>query len=311
MAGVAALFALGIYRRAAALILFAGLIAGFSFVGLPRNFSTLNLGLILGVFAVVPNGEPWRLASGTDRPSEWFVPALVFRAAWLVLGLEYACSSVMKVRTPLWSEGAAWTVIALQISFLPLCLHRRGRQLAWTAMFVVQLGGFATVGSLSTRAGFLMLHLLTFDPDWFPPRRDARAPVLLYDGACGLCNAVVRFLLREDRGGRVRFAPLQSAPAQAFLRARRLPTRDFDSVVFVPDWNHPDGEAPRMRTDAVCAVLDEVGGVCRVLSWIRVIPSGWRDLAYRLVAKTRYAVFGAYRPRALPEPEWETRFLAR
>ena len=66
-----------------------------------------------------------------------------------------------------------------------------------------------------------------------------RLSVLFYDGQCGLCNRVVRLLLQTDRAGRLRFATLQSAPAQAYLRQQGLPTQDFDSLVFVPDWERP------------------------------------------------------------------------
>lgn len=142
-------------------------------------------------------------------------------------------------------------------------------------------------------------------------RRDARQPVLLFDGECGLCNAVVRFLLREDVEGRMKFAPLQSAPAQAYLRSQGLPTADFDSLVFVPDWNQPEPGAYRLRTAGVLAAADEIGGIWRVLSWMRLLPAGLRDGAYKLVARFRYTLFGTYRPTPLPNPDWAQRFLER
>ena len=125
---------------------------------------------------------------------------------------------------------------------------------------------------------------------------DQRTPVLLYDGTCGLCNGVVRLLLRIDRKGRLRFAPLQSSPAQDYLRSEGLPTADFDSLVFVV-------------LDACAAA--EAGGAGRALAWLRFVPAVVRDAAYRLVSKSRFAIFGEYKPRALPNPEWEGRFIAR
>ena len=138
-----------------------------------------------------------------------------------------------------------------------------------------------------------------------------RQPVLLYDGECGLCNRVVRWLLRSDRAGRLHYAPLQSEPAQAYLKAQGLPLRDFDSLVFVPDWNQPAPGAYLRRTDGALAALREVGGGWRMLAWLRWVPAGLRDFGYKLVARSRYALFGAYRPAPLPDPEWEKRFLAR
>ena len=136
-------------------------------------------------------------------------------------------------------------------------------------------------------------------------------PVLLFDGRCGLCHRVVRRLLRADEAGRLHYAPLQSEPAQAYLRAQGLPTADFDSLVFVPDWNHPAAGAYRLRTAgalAACAVAN--GGLWRAVGWMRFIPGGVRDLGYRLVARSRYALFGEHRPVPFGNPDWEKRFLA-
>ena len=138
-----------------------------------------------------------------------------------------------------------------------------------------------------------------------------RRPVLLYDGECGLCNRLVRRLLRSDRAGRLSYAPLQSAPAQEYLRAQGLPTKDFDSLVFVMDWDYPLIYPPLLRTDGALAALHEVGGGWRVVAWLRIVPAVLRDPFYKLVARTRYALFGAYRPSPLPVPEWERRFLGR
>lgn len=142
-----------------------------------------------------------------------------------------------------------------------------------------------------------------------PVLSSARVPVLLYDGTCGLCHRVVRVLLRSDRRGRLRFAPLQGAAAQAYLRARGLPTEDFDTLVFVPDWREPERHAPLLRTDGMLAAAAEVGGAWRLVTWLRVLPAWSRDPFYRLVARTRYALFGEYRPGPLPDPAWPDRFL--
>lgn len=136
-------------------------------------------------------------------------------------------------------------------------------------------------------------------------------PVLLYDGDCGLCNRVVRILLRADKTGRLHYAPLQSEPAQAYLRAQGLPTSDFDSLVFIPDWNNQAHGAYRLRTAGVLGAADEIGGIWRVVSWSRFIPAVLRDGAYKLVAWSRYALFGKYEPSPLPDPGWGKRFLAR
>jgi predicted DCC family thiol-disulfide oxidoreductase YuxK len=141
------------------------------------------------------------------------------------------------------------------------------------------------------------------------PARDPR-PVLLFDGECGLCHRVVRLLLRIDRHGRLRFASLQSPAAQDYLRAHGLPTADFSTLVYVPDWEKRDRPDFRLRTDGVVAALRACGGVATGLgALLAVVPAPCRDAGYRQVARWRYRVFGPWRACPLPNPEWRARFF--
>lgn len=117
-------------------------------------------------------------------------------------------------------------------------------------------------------------------------------PVLFYDGECGLCQRIVRVLLRLDRAGRLRYAPLQGPTAQAYLRTHGLPTEDFDSLVFVPAWHRRDQPEYRLRTDGVIGALHAVGGFARVFTVIAILPRSWRDAGYKAVARLRYRLFG-------------------
>jgi predicted DCC family thiol-disulfide oxidoreductase YuxK len=134
-------------------------------------------------------------------------------------------------------------------------------------------------------------------------------PVLFYDGTCGLCNRIVRLLLRLDRRGALRFAPLQGPTAQHYLRHHGLPLTDFDSLIFVPNWSARDRREFRQRTDGAIAALRAVGGVGTILAWSRLLPPAWRDALYTLVARCRYRFFGEWKPCPLPRPEWKARFL--
>ena len=142
------------------------------------------------------------------------------------------------------------------------------------------------------------------------PEFSAAGPVLLFDGACGLCNRIVRLLLWIDRGGRLKFGPLQGPAAQRFLRANGLSTEGFDSLVFVPEWGGREGKGFLLRTDGVIAALRVVGGPAGILAGVlAVFPSQWRDAGYRWVARCRYRIFGRWRARPLARPEWGARFL--
>jgi predicted DCC family thiol-disulfide oxidoreductase YuxK len=137
----------------------------------------------------------------------------------------------------------------------------------------------------------------------------AGGPVLLFDGECGLCQRLVRALLRRDPRGRLRFAPLQGPAAQGYLRRQGLPTADFDSLVFVPDWADPGRGDYRLRTDGALAALRSAGGPRWVIRILSVWPAAWRDAGYRLVARWRFRFFGRGAPHGLDRPEWASRFL--
>ena len=338
---LSAAFMLGLARRWAAGLLWFGWACLFNRNNLISNPSLPYVGLILLFCTLIPEGEPLSASGGSGRrPSDWFFPAAVYWGAWWLMAAGYTFSGLVKLGSPSWVDGTAfrhllenplarpgfvrdvflsfpgwalallsWGTLAAEITFLPLSTFRRGRLVAWSVMVVMHLGIILMVDFADLSFGMVMIHLFTFDPEWLPAQRDARTPVLLYDGECGLCNWVVRFLLREDPAGRLRFAPLQSEPAQAYLRAQGLPAKDFDSLVFVLDWNEPAAGAYRLRTDGVLAALRELGSVWRVVAWLRVIPAVARDPFYKLVARSRYALFGEYRPTPLPKPEWAKRFL--
>ena len=142
------------------------------------------------------------------------------------------------------------------------------------------------------------------------PPQPAPGPVLLYDSGCGLCNRVVRFLLRLDRTERLRFSALQGPSGQAYLKAAGLPLGDFSSVVFVPDWAQRDRPQFLLRTDGVLAALRVCGGLGRFLGAVAAIaPIRCSDGVYKFVARLRYRVFGPWRPVPLPDPDWAKRFI--
>jgi predicted DCC family thiol-disulfide oxidoreductase YuxK len=135
----------------------------------------------------------------------------------------------------------------------------------------------------------------------------APGPVLLFDGECGLCVRCVRVLLATDRGGRLRFAPLQGRAAQEFLRERGLSTMDFDSAIFVSDWARRLEAPPLFQTGALFAAMRTTGGVWRLVAWLRFIPRKWRDALYLQVARRR--VSGSGDVAALYEAFDPERFL--
>lgn len=143
-----------------------------------------------------------------------------------------------------------------------------------------------------------------------PLSPDLRGPVLFFDGECGLCNRLVRGLLRLDRRGDLRFAPLQGATAQAYLQRHGLPTEDFDTLIFVPEWARAEFPEYRVRTAGAIGALRATGGFGKFLAaLLAVFPAPIRDAGYKVVGRLRYRLFGPWRPRPLARLEWAARFL--
>jgi predicted DCC family thiol-disulfide oxidoreductase YuxK len=131
-----------------------------------------------------------------------------------------------------------------------------------------------------------------------------RTHVIFFDGVCGLCDRWVQFVLPRDRGGKFKFAPLQSA-----LAARELPPRggrpeDLNTVYVLTA-----GGALLRKSRAVLFVLRELGGIWAAVALLRVVPAVITDRLYDLVARTRYRLFGRLDACRVPGPEERGRFL--
>jgi predicted DCC family thiol-disulfide oxidoreductase YuxK len=133
---------------------------------------------------------------------------------------------------------------------------------------------------------------------------DEQAPVLLYDGTCGLCSRIVQFVLRRDPGGRLRFASLQGEHARAAI-ASRPALRGVDSVIWL---GSPD-EKPLIRSGAALRAMTYLGGAWRLAGVLRLVPRGLRDWVYELVARHRHALAPADAACYVPPPEERHRFL--
>lgn len=133
-------------------------------------------------------------------------------------------------------------------------------------------------------------------------------PIILYDGVCGLCSRLSRFVLARDRAGRFRFAPLQGRLAGEILTRHGRDPRDLDTLYLVLDSGRPEEHLLR-KSDAALWILRELGGPWRMAGALRVVPPALRDLGYDAVARIRYRLFGRYDSCPVPAPEHRGRFL--
>ena len=133
-------------------------------------------------------------------------------------------------------------------------------------------------------------------------------PVLLYDGTCGFCAESVQLILRHDRRGALRFAPLEGTFGRS-VRARHPAVADVDSMMWV---DPPRGGRPErvfIRSTAGLRIAAYLGGVWRValLGWL--LPRVLRDGLYDFVARHRHQLTGSREVCVVPSPVTRDRFL--
>ncbi len=143
-------------------------------------------------------------------------PPAFWGLTWALLAVGYTFSGLSKLDSPSWLDGTAimhvlesplarptivrewllsspqlltlitYSTLALEILVAPLALFRRTRPFVWLALVAMHLGILATVDFADLTLGMLVVHVITFDPNWI---RDLRR-ALRWSGA----NAVGRSL---------------------------------------------------------------------------------------------------------------------
>ena len=314
------LLMLGHRDRMAALWIWFVLACLFGRNPLIANPSLPYVGWMLLAHLFVPPAPYGSLAARGKPPGthDWVMPRWVFLSAWIVLATSYSYSGYTKLLSPSWFDGETigyvlqnplardnfirdfmlwlppvfiklltWTVLYVELLFLPLALIPRLRVYLWSAMLVIQFGFAFLLNFLDLTFGMLLFHLLTFDPAWIRARRPWRSFTLFYDGQCALCHGVVRFILAEDTRARISFSPLQNGGTEG-LAVVAEKSGGRDTIILVDE----DGDI-RVRSDAVVMILRQLGGVWWIAGWMLwVVPAPLRNLGYDAVGSVRRRIFG-------------------
>ncbi len=135
------------------------------------------------------------------------------------------------------------------------------------------------------------------------PQEVPAAPLVLYDGDCGLCAKSVRWILDHERDHEILFAPLQGRIAALVrTRYRQIP-RSTDTVVYVT------GGRAYLRSKAFVHVAAHLRAPWRWGHALRWLPGFVLDLGYRVVAALRYRIWGHANACELVTAEQRRRFL--
>jgi predicted DCC family thiol-disulfide oxidoreductase YuxK len=132
--------------------------------------------------------------------------------------------------------------------------------------------------------------------------------LVLYDGACGLCNRLLQFLLDHDHRSVFRFASLQSAIGKTMVARSGGDPEELSSFYVVADFRTPQARAVT-KSDAALFVARELGWPWKLSRVARVLPLALRDRLYDVIARNRYRVFGRYEQCLIPSEESRSRFV--
>lgn len=128
------------------------------------------------------------------------------------------------------------------------------------------------------------------------------SPIIFFDGVCGLCNRFVDFVIRRDKRHHFRFAPLQGETARARLSSADV--SELSTVVLL------DEAGAHRRSKAVVRILCGLSVRWKLAGFLlAMVPRPLRDLGYKLVARSRYSLFGRKETCRLPTASERSRFL--
>jgi predicted DCC family thiol-disulfide oxidoreductase YuxK len=128
-------------------------------------------------------------------------------------------------------------------------------------------------------------------------------PVILFDGVCNYCNAMVNFIIRQDKKKKFRFAALQSIAGQRILKEWNQRAENPDSFILINN--------SRLYKSSTAALK-----LYNLLPWywkwtqvFWIFPRFLRDAVYGVIARNRYKWFGKRESCRVPEAGVLSRFI--
>jgi predicted DCC family thiol-disulfide oxidoreductase YuxK len=134
------------------------------------------------------------------------------------------------------------------------------------------------------------------------------AHLVLYDGVCGLCSRLLRFLLEHDHRAVFTFASLQSDVGRVMVERFGGNASELTSFYVFANYRANNTQM-FSRSGAALFVAGELGWPWRVAALMRVLPTAILDRIYNVIARHRYRVFGRYDQCLIPRPEFRGRFV--
>lgn len=126
---------------------------------------------------------------------------------------------------------------------------------------------------------------------------------VVMDDRCGLCARTARRIARADRKDRVRIVPLRSELGHALMRHVDLDPDDPQSWLLIREGRAYGG------LTAALMLFPSLSVFYKPLLMFWILPTGWREALYRVIARRRYQWFGSADLCRLPDARVQARLV--
>ena len=110
------------------------------------------------------------------------------------------------------------------------------------------------------------------------------SPIVFFDGECGLCSRVVRFINRYEKNDVISFSPLQSDFAIKVLANKNIKP-DLNTFYFYSNDTITD------RSSGILKIIPFLKWYFSFLLIFWIVPKFIRDFFYNLIAKNRLKIY--------------------
>lgn len=126
--------------------------------------------------------------------------------------------------------------------------------------------------------------------------------IVLFDGICNYCNAMVNFAIRNDKKAILKFAPLQSAAGKAVKEKYKI-ALEIETVIFI------ENGKVYTYSDAAIHIAKYLRWPAKAFYAFIIVPAFIRQPVYKWIARNRYKWFGKKDECMVPGTDVKTRFL--
>jgi predicted DCC family thiol-disulfide oxidoreductase YuxK len=133
---------------------------------------------------------------------------------------------------------------------------------------------------------------------------ESKYKIILFDGVCNLCNTSVNFVIRNDKKGVFKFAPIQSDFGEITLKKHSINSKDTDSIILI------DADNYYIKSSAALYIAKDLSGAYPLLFCFMFVPKFMRNWVYDFVAKNRYKWYGKKESCMIPTPELIDKFYS-